>query len=269
MIDRFNNDPVTSHASLRSGDFTPVLWIWRQAIILAVLVVVLPACNQSVSSGSDITISEIANESNTDLIGKTVIVKGEVEEVISPKAFTIEDDQLFKDPEILVVNVTKAPIVEDTLVQVTGTIREFVGSEIEKKFDLNLTQEFEVEFRDKPALIATAVVLTPPPGEIAEEPSLFIGKTVTVSSKVNEVISPNAFTLDDKELIGGKELLVVGAIPSASLIRKGDTVLVTGMVRKQITAEMEKDFNFDLQPELEVEYESRPVVIAQSIKVMK
>lgn len=51
---------------------------------------------------------------------------------------------------MLVVNASEAPIIEDTLVQVTGTVREFVGSEIERKFDLDLAQEFEVEFRDKP-----------------------------------------------------------------------------------------------------------------------
>jgi hypothetical protein len=107
------------------------------------------------------------------------------------------------------------------------------------------------------------------PATSCEEPSLFMGKTVTASSKVDKVISPNAFTLDDKELIGGKELLVVGAIPSSDPIHEGETVLVTGPVRKFITAEIERDFDFDLQPELEVEYEGRAVVIAQSIQMVK
>ena len=224
---------------------------------------------QSPSPKASTTVAEIVKEANADLIGKTVTVSGEAEEVIGSKAFTIEGDRLFNDPEVLVVNATESPIIDDTLVQVTGTVRKFVGSEIEREFDLDLTQEFEAEFRDKPVLIATAVTLTPPPGEIAEEPSLFIGKTVTVSSKVDKVISPNAFTLDDKELIGGKELLVVGAILSGSPIHEGETVLVTGPVRKFIAAEIERDFDFDLQPEVEVEYESRPVVIAQSIKIVK
>lgn len=241
----------------------------KAAIALAILTTVLPACNQSANPKADTKISEITNGLNVDLIGKTVTVSGEVDQILGPKAFIIEGEQLFNDPEVLVVNASEAPIIEDTLVQVTGTVREFVGSEIEKKFDLDLAQEFEVEFGGKLMLIATAVVLTPLPGEIAEEPSLFIGKTVTVSSIVDEVISPNAFTLDDKELIGGKELLVVGAIPSGGPIYKGETVLVIGTVRKHITAEIEKDFDFDLQPDLEVEYKSRPVVIAQSIKIVK
>lgn len=241
----------------------------KAAIALAILTTVLPACNQSANPKADTKISEIANGLNVDLIGKTVTVSGEVDQILGPKAFIIEGEQLFNDPKVLVVNASEAPIIEDTLVQVTGTVREFVGSEIERKFDLDLAQEFEVEFRDKPMLIATAIVLTPLPGEIAEEPSLFIGKTVTVSSIVDKVISPNAFTLDDKELIGGKELLVVGAIPSGGPIYKGNTVLVRGTVRKHITAKIEKDFDFDLQTELEVEYKSRTVVIAQSIKIVK
>jgi len=241
----------------------------KGTIALAILAVVLPACNHSPSPKAGTTVAEIVKEPNADLIGKIVTVSGEAEEVIGSKAFTIEGDRLFNDPEVLVVNATESPIIEDTLVQVTGTIRNFIVSEIEREFDLDLAQEFEVEFRDKPVLIATAVTLTPPPGEIAEEPSLFIGKTVTVRSKVDKVISPNAFTLDDKELIGGKELLVVGAIPAGGSIHEGETVLVTGPVRKFITAEIERDFDIDLQPEVEVEYESRPVVIAQSIKIVK
>jgi len=47
---------------------------------------------------------------------------------------------------------------------------------------LNLDQKFEVEFQDKPVLIATAVSLRPLPDEIADEPSLFMGKTVTAGS---------------------------------------------------------------------------------------
>jgi hypothetical protein len=268
MVNKSSEDRVTNRASVRSGGFAQALWNTKKAIALAILAVILPACNQS-DGPAGTTLSEITNEPNADLVGKTVTVSGEVEKVIGPKAFTIEGDKLFNDPEVLVISATGSPIIEDTLVQVTGTLRKFVGAEIEQEFDLNLAQELEVEFRDKPVLIATAVALTPRPGEIAESPSLFMGKTVTVSSKVAKVIAPNAFTLDDKELIGGKELLVVGAIPAGGLIHEGETVRVRGPVRKFVTAEIERDFDFDLQPELEVEYEGRPVVIAHSTQRME
>lgn len=266
MVNKPSYGQVANRASVRSSGFAQALWNTGQAIALALFAAVLPACTPSPGPKAGTTISEVANEPNADLIGKTVTVSGEVEKIIGSKAFTIEGDRLFNDPEVLVVSATETPIIKDILVQVTGTVRQFFVSEIESKFDLDLPQEFEVEFRNKPVLIATAVALTPRPGEIAEEPSVFMGKTVTVSSKVAKVIGPNAFTLDDKEFIGGKELLVVGAIPVAGSIDEGETVQVTGLVRKFVTAEIERDFDFDLQPELEVEYEGKPVAIAQSIQ---
>lgn len=266
MVNKFSDDRVANCASVRHGGFVQALWSTERAIALAILAVVLPACNQSAGPNAGTTVSEIVNEPTADLIGKTVIVSGEVDKVIGPKVFTIEGDRLFNDPEVLVVNATGSPIIKDILVQVTGTVREFVVSEIEREFNLNLAQKFEVEFKDKPVLIATAVSLRPLPDEIAEEPSLFMGKTVTVSSKVDKVISANAFTLDDKKFIGGKELLVVGAIPTGDRIVEGETVQVTGPVRKFVTAEIERDFDFNLQPDLEVEYENTAVVIAQSIQ---
>lgn len=246
-----------------------MLWGNKEAIALALFAMALPACTLLSGPKAGITVADVANEANAGLRGKTVTVSGEVEKVIGSKVFTIEGDRLFNDPEVLVVSATGSPIVEDTLVQVTGTVRELVVSEIEKEFALDLSQELEVEFKDKPVLIATAVILTPHPGELAEEPSLFIGKTVTVSSKIDKVISPNAFTLDDKELIGGKELLVVGATASGGPVSEGQTVSVRGTVRQFVTAEIERDFDFDLQPELEVEYEGKPVVVAQSTKIVE
>lgn len=266
MVNKPSDDRVANRASVRRGGFAQALWNTKRAIALAILAVVLPACNQSAGPEAGTTLSEIANEPNADLIGKTVTVSGEVDKVMGSKVFTIEGDRLFNDPEVLVVDATGSPIIKDTLVQVTGTVREFVISEIEREFNLNLDQKFEVEFQDKPVIIATAVSLRPLPDEIADEPSLFMGKTVTVSSKVDKVISPNAFTLDDKKFIGGKELLVVGAIPAGDPIVEGETVQVTGPVRKFVAAEIERDFDFDLQPDLEVEYESTAVVIAQSIQ---
>jgi len=64
---------------------------------------------------------------------------------IGAKAFTIEGDRLFNDPEVLVVNATGSPIIEDTLVQVTGTVRKFVVSKSRVQFEPG--SEFEVEFR--------------------------------------------------------------------------------------------------------------------------
>lgn len=245
--------------------------LWNHGAIALLVLLVLTACNMTNSDGSNTgtTINEITNRSNANLIGKTVTVSGEIEEVISPKTFIIEGDGFFNDPELLVINLSGSPIVNDSNIQVTGTVRQFSKSEIEREFDLNLAQELEVKFKGKPVLIAKAVVLTPEPGELAEEPSPFMGKTVTLKGKVEKVISHNAFTLDDEEFIGGKELLVVGTMPAISSIDAGETVRVTGTISKFVAAEIEKDLGVKLQPELKAKYEGRAAAIAQSIEIVQ
>jgi hypothetical protein len=244
------------------------LWNHRAIALLLLLLVGLTACSMTNSDGSKkgTKISEITERPNSKLIGKTVTVSGEIEKVISPKAFIIEGDRFFNDPELLVANLSGSPIVNDSNIQVTGTVRQFSKSEIEKQFNLKLTQELAAEFRGKPVLIAIALTLTPEPGEVAEEPAPFIDKNVTISGKVAEVITPNAFTLDDEELIGGKELLVVGATGG---IDAGKTVRVTGKIRNFVAAEIEQDLDIKLEPELKARYEGRAAAIARSIQILE
>ncbi len=252
---------IPSYQPICDRKFTQV---WTYGAIAVLFVVALPACTMvnSDSSNTGTTISKIKNQTNANLIGKTVTVSGEVEEVISPQAFIIEGDRFFNDPELLVLNLSGSPIVNDSNIQVTGTVRQFLKPEIERDFGLNLAPELAAKFTDKLVLVATALTLTPEPGEVAEEPAPFIGKNVTISGKVANVIAPNLFTLDDQELIGGKELLVVG---NAGAINKGQTARVTGSIRKLVAA----DLDIKLQPRLIAEYEGKAAAIARSIEIVK
>lgn len=238
--------------------------VWTYRAIAVLVLMALSACTRvnPNSSNPGTTISKIAEQPNTKLIGKTVTVSGEVEEVISPQAFIIEGDRFFNDPELLVLNLSGSPIVNDSNIQVTGKVRQFLKSEIEREVGVNLAQELAAKFTDKPVLMATELTLTPEPGEVAEEPAPFIGKQVTISGKVENVIAPNLFTLDDQELIGGKELLVVG---NAGAINKGQTVRVTGSIRKLVGA----DLDIKLQPRLIAEYEGKAAAISRSIEIVK
>lgn len=260
-MNRLSCNCIPSHKPTCDRKFTHV---WTYGAIAVLLLMALPACTMvnSDSSNTGTTISKINNQANANLIGKTVTVNGEVEEVISPKAFIIEGEQFFNDPELLVLNLSGSPIVDDSNIQVTGTVRQFLKSEIEREFGLNLAQELAAKFTDKPVLVATELTLTPEPGEVAEEPAPFIGKQVTMSGKVASVIAQNLFTLDDQELIGGKELLVVG---NAGAINAGQTVRVTGSIRKLVAAEVD----IKRQPRLIAEYEGKAAAIAGSIEIVK
>jgi len=81
-----------------------------------------------------------------------------------------------------------------------------------------------------------------------------------------EVVGPTAFKLDEDELFGASDLLVLMQRSKAK-IEDGKTVAVTGVLRPFIVSKVERDFDLDLSPELEVEYENKPVLITEIVGV--
>ncbi|MDV2994618.1 MAG: hypothetical protein N4J56_004272 [Chroococcidiopsis sp. SAG 2025] len=75
------------------------VWKMNGAIAAILLALTLVGCtdpnSNSANSEANATIGEIVNGANTNLIGKTVTVSGEIEEVVSPKAFIIELSHTF------------------------------------------------------------------------------------------------------------------------------------------------------------------------------
>lgn len=111
--------------------------------------------------------------------------------------------------------------------------------------------------------------------DITGNPGGYLGKQVTVRGEVEEVVHPQVFSLDeDVPLAGGvdNDLLVVSSAQSAPAVTeamKGEVLTVAGTVRAFITAEIERKYGLGLDPELVVEYEGRPVIIAGSIRPAK
>lgn len=106
--------------------------------------------------------------------------------------------------------------------------------------------------------------------QVIENPSAYIGKTVTVSGDVEEIWGPRAFNMDSGVTVG--ELLVVGREPFPNIPEVGnrayvinDLATVTGVVRMMVTADVEREIGWDLTPEIEAEFNAKPVLIAQSI----
>lgn len=95
-------------------------------------------------------------------------------------------------------------------------------------------------------------------GQVVENPGAYIGKTVRVSGEVERAAGERSFVLDSGVASGG--LLVLGAPPPQE---SGDEVVVTGTVRTLVIAEVERELGWDLDPEIEMEFESKPVLIAQ------
>lgn len=265
----------------RFDSLTQRLWNTKGAIALVLMAIILPACNNTnqleastPASPGNVTTEEVTNNTNV-LIGQTVTVRSEPIRKIAPNTFTISDEQFFGKEPILVVNASGKPFVlptnNDTEVQVTGKVAKFVVADVERQFDLDLQPDLYVEYEGKPAIVAQSIALAPEPGEITKNPNKYYGKRIAVPAEVEEIVGPNAFTLDEDQLIGGSDLLVLVATPKQKQtpIKDGEKVVATGVLRPFVVADIERDYDLtwdlNLQRKLEVEYRNKPVFIAESV----
>ena len=224
-----------------------------------------------VEDAENVTTEEVA-EDTEDLIGQTVTIRSDALEVIEPATFTVGDDEFFGGEEILVINAS-GEIFElpedDTEVQITGEVAKLVFADIESEYGLGLDPELYVDYEDQPVIIAESLAPAPDPGEIAENPDQYYGQTLAVTGEVETVYSENTFTLDEDELFGGEDLLVVVTNPTEAPIEDGETVAVTGELRPFITSEFETDYDLtwdlDIQREIEAEYSERPVLVVERV----
>ncbi|MGB3203131.1 MAG: hypothetical protein WBA99_19655, partial [Nodosilinea sp.] len=90
----------------------------------------------------------------------------------------------------------------------------------------------------------------------------------------------SGFTLDEEQLFGAEDLLVVYAtprdgvdqpLPAAGMagVSDDETVAVTGVLRPFVLSEFERDYDLtwdlDFQEQLEAEYTNRPVLVATGV----
>ncbi len=276
MNNRFSKVRVASYACVQRDDFAQASWHTKgAAIALAFFALLLPACttNDPNAGGptaqSNVSTEEVAEETN-ELLGKSVTVRSEVGEKVGANSFTVTDDELFGNDQVLVINASGAPTVlpEDTELQVTGEVQKLVVADIEREYNLDLEPELEVEYKDKPVIIAQSIALAPEPGEVTKNPSAFYNKTIAVKAEVEDIVSPNTFTLDEDKLTSTQDLLVLNTTPGQT-INDGQEVVVTGVLRPFVVADIERDYdlNWDLtlQRKLEAEYSQKPTLVAKYV----
>lgn len=244
------------------------------AIALTLITLLLPGCDYRGSRANvrdrNITAQEVVNETK-DVIGRRVTVRSEPLQIVGTNAFTINNQQLFNDENILVINATGTPFTlpnDNIDIQVTGVVRKFRVTDVAREFNLDLQPDIYREYEDRPVIIAQSLALAPEQRQIANNPGRFYNQLVAVEAEVEEVLDPMAFTLDNEQLIGGRNLLVFNVNPQKP-VSPDDKVVVTGIVRQFVVSEIERDYeltkNWNLQPRLEAEYRNRPVIIAQEV----
>ena len=105
--------------------------------------------------------------------------------------------------------------------------------------------------------------------DISNHPDRFFGKAVTVVEDVARVMGARVFTLDEESPLGrGKDVMVVA--PAGVTVREDDDVEVTGVVQQFSWTQLEKEkFDFDFSREWQLEFKSRPVIYATSVRPAK
>ncbi len=91
----------------------------------------------------------------------------------------------------------------------------------------------------------------------------FLGRTVTVSGQVEQVIGPHVFSLAGTH--DGRELLVIDKNQKEPAVKKGETVKVTGTVEKFDSSALHQETNVDLSKVPSTEFTGRPTLVASSV----
>lgn len=253
------------------------LWRSKGAAALIMGTLLLSACENGVpeatapeSPGTATT--EQVSERTEELIGQTVTVRSEPEDMVSPTTFTLRDDDVFGNETVLVVNATGQPLTmpegKNVEIQATGPVRRFNLAEVNQQYNLDLQPDLYSEYENRPAIIAQSLALAPDPGDLTSEPDLFYGQTLAVTGEVGERKGNTSFVLGEDQVLGGDELLVIHTEPQADL-NEGENVVVTGELRPFNVAELQRDYNLtwdaNLQSQLEQEYGDKPVIVATSV----
>jgi hypothetical protein len=88
---------------------------------------------------------------------------------------------------------------------------------------------------------------------------------------VENVVDNHTFTLDEDALLAGSDVLVLVPAGMSTALTHDQKVIVTGTVRRYVAAELDRDYDWFedgkiVKAETEVDFKSRPVLVATSIR---
>ncbi|MEM9803741.1 MAG: hypothetical protein AAF959_00550 [Cyanobacteria bacterium P01_D01_bin.56] len=218
---------------------------------------------------ANVDIEDIAEEPET-ILGQQVTLRGEFVAEVDEYVFKLKEDAIIPDDTVLVINVTdtdySVPPEEATAMWITGVVETFNRTTLAEQYDLPLEADVYEEFEGKPVVLADYIALAPDPEEIAENPDVFYNQRVVVDGDVETIFAPDAFSLENGQLLDEAGLLVVGSVPE---ITQEGPVSVSGILQPFSINALEAEYDLlweeDIQTILEEEYTGQPVIVAQDI----
>jgi len=111
-----------------------------------------------------VDLDALENDPNK-FIGKTVTVEGEVDRVLGPNLFTIDERNwvdLEREMPVVVPEPLAAVVHTDAPVRVTGTVQKVPVAQIERRGGILSDPKIRAEIETRPALVATEVTMRGP-----------------------------------------------------------------------------------------------------------
>jgi uncharacterized protein YdeI (BOF family) len=103
----------------------------------------------------------------------------------------------------------------------------------------------------------------PDVSDVDDDAENFYGQTVTVTGPVIEVYNGQMFRVDDPEIFGGDDVLVLA--PNGTAVTDDATVTVTGVVQQYDQSELEQTLGIDIDDALMTELDGQPVIVAEQV----
>ena len=104
--------------------------------------------------------------------------------------------------------------------------------------------------------------------KIADNPAQWYGQKVTIQARVGDVFSRTVFNLEEEGVIDVDDEVLIVAPKHSTYLNPEQRVTVTGTVRSFVRTEIERTvdgLDWDLAPELLVQFEKRPVIVADAV----
>jgi len=102
---------------------------------------------------------------------------------------------------------------------------------------------------------------------LADNGESYMNQRITVVGEVDEVRGDHTFTLRNNDLTGDERLLVIATRPlyqvtmGNAMVFRGERLQIYGMVRRLSVPDMERALGFNLDPDLAVRYDARPILV--------
>ena len=108
--------------------------------------------------------------------------------------------------------------------------------------------------------------------KIADNPTQWYGKKVTIKARVGDVFSKRVFNVEEEGIVDVDDEVLIVAPKHSAYLNPDQMVTVTGTVRSFVRSDIERSYDgrdWDLAPELLLQVEKRPVILADTLAAGK